>query len=272
MAQKKGTQNNADSHGDIQGHEQWVMRTRKISFIVILVGFICYLVSVLTPYWIAYTDKGYSMNLGIFFTCIGMDGKTTCGTSGGRTEGLLRAAQVFSPFALLTIFTATCCGLMVFFWPEVHRRRILRVACVTSFVSAVLILLTIALYCAHYKDKASKLHAAFFVCLVGLVCSPIAGVLFLQDSMTMIIVEVRKLEENSGYGDQNRLIAAEDEEDSSPKKKFTDFGHENGGFKPPLMSFVQHPPAAGYQPVFKGDRLLKKKMERDEAYKRPVSQ
>ena len=67
--------------------EKWVLRTRKISFVIVLFGFIFYLTAMLTPYWISYRDKGYSMHVGIFFSCISDSGRTTCGTSGGMTEG-----------------------------------------------------------------------------------------------------------------------------------------------------------------------------------------
>lgn len=56
--------------------------------------------------------------------------------------------------------------------------------------------------------------------------------------MTMVVVKVCKIGENSGYGDKNRLIAAIEEDDGKAKRKFTDFGHDNEGFRPLPMKLV----------------------------------
>ena len=67
---------------------KWVIRVRKLSFIVVLIGFLFDLVAVLTPYWISYKDKGYVMHFGIFFSCISDSGRATCGISGGMEQGI----------------------------------------------------------------------------------------------------------------------------------------------------------------------------------------
>ena len=45
---------------------------------------------------------------------------------------------------------------------------------------AFVICLVIGLYLGHYHDKMANLHAAFFICVAGLVCAPFAGFLFLK--------------------------------------------------------------------------------------------
>ncbi|OWF41134.1 uncharacterized protein LOC110462894 [Mizuhopecten yessoensis] len=140
-------------------------------------GFVCYCVAFIIPYWVYIRTDGHVLRYGVFSVCIVTARSMACGTVAPETvNGVFVAAQAFATLALLTYFVAAVSCALTLCWPYPWSRYFLFVCGGSALITTLFGGTMTVLYIMYHVEMLSSLQFGFYMATGSLFVTPIVGV------------------------------------------------------------------------------------------------
>ncbi|XP_069122527.1 uncharacterized protein [Argopecten irradians] len=137
---------------------------RWICLVLSVLGFLCYLVAFVIPYWTFIRTDGHTLRYGIFTVCIATSQSEACGTITHETvTGVFVGVQVCASIALASYFVSAVSCCLTLCWPYPWSRYFLYVCSASALTTGLFGGLMSGLYIVSHSGMSSSILFGFYM-------------------------------------------------------------------------------------------------------------